>query len=178
MAIPLVLMAAGTAMSMIGQMSANMSQAQAELQNQKFYDDQARFAQLSAQRAESLAEIDYTTKYGAQLSAYASGGIDISGSAALTVGGTVRQALDEIWAIKEKGTLEMKLARMRGNQSGERAATLSSAGYNAVQAGTTALSAYTKSEGFGQGFPSFMYGGTPPSSGSGSYAKYFPGREK
>jgi len=172
MAIPIALMAAGTAISMFGQLSSNMEQAKAEAENAKFYEQQAAFARLGQLRAEALSEVDTATKIGAQVGAYASGNVDISGSAAYTVGGTLKQAIDDIWAIKQKGDMETKLARMRSTQSSERSALLSSVGYNAIQAGTTAINAYGASEGFGKGFPSFLNGGTPPSA-KGAPPKFF-----
>jgi len=174
MAVPIALMAAGTALSIIGQLSSNAAQAEAEAQNAKFYEQQAAYARLSQLRAEQISEVDYGTKIGQQIGAYASGGVDISGSAALTVGGTLKQAIDDVWAIKQKGDMETKLARMRGAQSAERASMLSSAGYNIMQAATTGVTAYSKSEGLGQGFPSFLSGGTPPSA-KGAPPKFFPG---
>lgn len=169
--IPLILMAAGTAMSIAGQISSNYAQAAEELENQKYYDQQAKYARDSMLRAEALAESDYTTKLGMQIGAYASGNVDVSGSAAITVGGTIKQAMDEIWAIKQKGDLEFKLARSRGNQSGERGKMLGSTGYNLMQAGTTAIKAYAGSEGFGKGFGTFLTASdaVPSSGGSLKY---------
>lgn len=173
MAIPMALMAAGTAINIISSLASNAAQAAAERENQRFYEEEAKYARESASRAESLAEIDYTTKYGNQVSAYASGNVDSSGSAAITMGGTIKQAMDEIWAIRRKGDMDVQLASMRGRSSGKKADTLGSVGYNLLDAGTTALNAYTKSEGFGQGFAKWMDGGVPPSGGS-SPSKFFP----
>ncbi len=178
MAIPAALMLIGTATQMIGQWTSNADQAVKERQNEKFYGEQAAYARLSAIRAEALAGFSYSAKVGQQIGAYASGGVDSSGSAALTLAGTLHNALDEIWAIKQKGDMDVKLARMRGIQSGQNADTLSSTGYNAMQAGSTALGAYTKSEGFGQGFPSFLSPKEPPPSGQGGGLKYFPKAER
>ena len=139
MPLPLILMAAGTALQISGQLGANAAQAAAEKKNAQFYEEQAQFARLSAQRAESLSEVDWTTRYGAQVSAYAGGGVDLSGSAGLTVGGTLKMAVDDLFAIKKKGEMDMKLARLRGGQSAERANTLGSTEYNATQAGSTFL---------------------------------------
>ena len=156
MAIPLVLMMAGTAMQMIGQYSGNMAQAAQEKQNAKFYAEQAHYAQISALRAETLAEFSYTNKLGQQLGAYASGGVDSSGSASITMGGTIANMLDEVFSIRRKGEMDVKLARMRGIVSQDRADTMGSVGYNVMQAGTTAISNYASSEGFGKGFPSLL----------------------
>lgn len=174
MPIPLILMAAGTAMSMIGQWTSNWEQAAAERRNAEFYRKQAEYARLAAMRAEQLAEFDYSGKIGQQTGAYAASGVDLSGSAAVTVGGSIKNMIDEIWAIKKKGDMDVQLAQMRGTNSQQRADMLSSTGYNVMQGAGTLLNAYTASEGFGQGFPSWMQpSGTLPSNSSGTL-RYFP----
>lgn len=175
--IPGAIMVAGTTLSLIGQYNSNLSQAEQERQNAAFYEDQAQFARLSTARAEALASFDYSFKMGSQIGAFAASGIDVgSGSAAITIGGSIKQAVDELFAIKKKGELDFNLARMRGNIAGENAALLSSAGYNLMQAGATALNAYGKSEGFGGGFPSLLQPSSAPPSNQGTL-KYYPGQE-
>jgi hypothetical protein len=151
-----------------------MDQARQEKINAKFYAEQAEFARVSALRAEKLAEFSYTAKLSQQASGYAAGGVDSSGSAAVTMGGTIANMLDEIFAIKKKGDLDVKLARMRGVAANQKADTLGSFGYNAMQAGGAVLGAYAKSEGFGKGFPSFLSPDSAPPSGGGGSLKYFP----
>lgn len=174
MAIPLVLMGAGTAMQIAGQWMSNWEMAQQERRNAAFYDEQATFARLAAMRAEQLAEFDYTYKVGQQISDYAGSGVDISGSAATTVGGTIKNMLDEVWAIKKKGDMDVKLASMRGKFANERADMLASPGYNAMQTAGTLIKAYAGSEGFGQGFPSWLGPSTPTPSNTSGVFKYFP----
>ena len=89
MALPLFLMAAGTALQVYGQYKANMDQAEAEIQNSIFYEKQAQFALQSQFRQEALASREYEFRKGAQLSAYGKGGVDISG----TAGGVVAETL-------------------------------------------------------------------------------------
>lgn len=167
--IPLILMAAGTAIQVAGQMSANAAQAAAERQNAKFYAEQAEYARLSSQRAEQISEVDWTTKYGAQLSAYAGGGVDSSGSAGLTIGGTLKMAVDDLFAIKKKGEMDVKIARLRGGQSAESARTLSSTSYNVMQAGTTVMSNFANAYG-SSGMKLDKGGGDWTGGDSGSYA--------
>ena len=140
---PVTLMAIGTAVQMFGQIGANFAQAQQERMNEKYYKDQAKYTIQAYQRATQLAEFDYTQRVGAQLSAYGSSGVDISGSAAITIGGTYSQLMDELWALAKKKDLEWQLATMRGNVAGDKASLLTSTGYNLVQAGTTGLKGYT-----------------------------------
>lgn len=141
---PVSLMAAGTVMSMVGQYQANMAQAKAERQNAIMFQRQAEFA-LSAQfRQEDIARNRYSQMVGAQVSAYARGGVDISGSAAGTVVRTLASQMEELYAIKQKGSLEYALASARGAQSSSTADTLGSFQYNLLQGGSTALTNYAK----------------------------------
>jgi hypothetical protein len=139
MALPLFLMAAGTALQVYGQYKANMDQAEAEIQNSIYYEKQAQFALQSQFRQEDLAKREYEFRKGAQVSAYGKGNVDISGSAAGVVAETLAQKVEELNAIKQKGTMEFTLARSRSQQSQKQADTLRSFEYNALQAGGTIL---------------------------------------
>ena len=143
------LMIAGTAVQILGQIGQNYEQSLQERINAKFYNDQADYAAMSAVRAQSIANFDHTQKISHQASAYAGAGVEISGSAALTIGGQVSQAMDEIWALRKKGELDVKLARMRGSMAEDRARTLGSFDYNLMQAATIGLSNAANSKGFG-----------------------------
>ena len=150
MAIPAALMGAGTTIQAIGQIGANLQQAITERANQKFYKQQAEYAQESALRAERLAGFEYAYKIGQQVGDYAASGVDAgSGSAATTIGGSIANEIGEIAAIRKKGALDTALARMRGTQAGQTADTLGSFGYNFLQTGASILRNYTASEGFG-----------------------------
>lgn len=139
MAVPFALMATGTALQVFGQYRANLDQAQAELENEQFYEWQANFAKQAQFRQADLASAQYEFRKGAQLSAYAKGGVDISGSAAGVVAETAAAKIAELNAIKRKGDLEYGLAIARARQSAGRAEQLQSFSYNALQAGTTVL---------------------------------------
>lgn len=140
MAVPFVLMAAGTALQVFGQYKANMDQAAAEIQNAKFYEWQANFAKEAQFRQAELASAQYEFRKGAQLSAYGKGGVDISGSAAGVIAETAAAKISELIAIKRKGDLEFNLASARARQSRGRAEQLQSLEYNLLQGGTTVLS--------------------------------------
>lgn len=146
---PATMMMASTAMSIVQGWAANLAEADAQRKNAEYYREQANYAAISAVRAKAIAEIDYTTKVGAQISAYASGGVDISGSAAATVGGTIKNAIDEMRVIKLKGDLDVKLANLRGIQSQASADMLGSAGYNIMQGAGKGLKYAAASKGFG-----------------------------
>lgn len=149
MAVPQVLMAAGTTIQVLGQFGANLSQSIAERANAAFFRAQTQYAQESALRAERLAGFEYAYKIGQQVGDYAASGVDSSGSAAITIGGSLSNEIGEIAAIRRKGELDVRLARMRGTQSENNADLLGSTGFNVLQAGTSLLSNYTRSEGFG-----------------------------
>lgn len=155
----LALVAAGAAMQMYGQYQANMAQAENERQNAEMYRKQAQMVLEAQWRQESISRTNYAQAVGAQYSAYAKGGVDISGSASSTIAGTIAQGINEISAIRKKGALDYELARMRGVQSDTTAGTLSSSGYNLTQAAATTLSAaamyqsYKGSASTGKGTP-------------------------
>ena len=162
----LQLIAAGVQVA--GQIASNWSQAQAEKRNADFYREQAAYARLAQQRAEALAEVEFTAGIGQQISSYAASGVDMSGSAAITVGASVKALADEIWAIRKKGDIEVKLASMRGDSAEQRAETLNSIGYNAIQGAGTLLSAYGKKSGSSKTSGDLTFGEPTYSSGGGS----------
>lgn len=173
MAFPAFLMAAGTALQMVGQFNEASSMAEAERSNAEWLYKQEQYAKEAMQRSIALANFEYTNKLGTQSSGYAKGGVALSGSAALTMGGTIKQALAEVYALKRKGEMDMELARIKAQQSSSRADMLSSPEYLLMATGSTFLNNYRTSEGFGGGFPSWMNGGTPPSA-RGAAPQYFP----
>jgi hypothetical protein len=150
--LPAVLMGAGTLFQISSQYMSNLARSRQEMVNARFYQDQAELAYLSTERQASLAEVDYTQKIGGAVSKYAGAGVDISGSALQTISGMMYQALDEVWAIKKRGDLEVKLARSRGESAQGMGDMLASDNYNITQGATTLLNNYTASGGFGTNF--------------------------
>lgn len=157
MAIPFALMAAGTALQVAGNYQANLAQSKLELQNSIFYKDQAEFAYQAGIRETDIAQRRYTSLQGAQKSAYARGGVDISGSAASVVADTVAQMHSELKAIDLKTKMDFSLAIQRSRNAEQNAAQLSDFGYNAFQAGGTLLGNATKGIDNGRA-PSFTGG--------------------
>lgn len=143
MALPMALLAAGTALQIFSRYQANKAQAAAEMQNAAFYQDQATFARQAGLREANLAANRYAQLQSAQVSKAAKGGVDVAaGSMAVTIGQTIADRAEELVAIKRKAELDYKLASLRGLQSGEQAATLGSDGYNIMQGATTLLTNY------------------------------------
>ncbi len=153
MAIPFVLMAAGTALQVAGQYQANMAQAKAELQNADYYRAQADFVRQAQFRQADITAREYTARKGLQVSAYAKGNVDLSGSAATVVAATLAEQVEELTAIKQKGELDYKLAIMRSRQSTQQAETLSSFEYNFFQSGGTLLSGLARASDNGRNSP-------------------------
>lgn len=142
MAIPLALMAAGTAIQIVGNYTANLARARQETANALFYREQAEFAKAAMFRELQIADREYTMRKGAQVSAAARGGADVgSGSISATISATAAQRIEELIAIKRKGTLDFRLASLRGQLAGESAKTLRSDEFNFLQAGSTLLTA-------------------------------------
>lgn len=134
----------------LGKWSSNKAKARQEAKNALFYKKQADFARSAMMRQQQLAEFEYTSKIGQQVSAYAASGVALEGSAVVTVAGTLKNFIDETFAIREKGAIEIELASMRGQQSEEVSRMLNSTGYNMLQATGTAIGAasdYTRAGG-------------------------------
>lgn len=136
-----------TGVSMMGTLMGNNAKARQERANAAYYKKQAAYARLAAERQHQLAEFEYTEKLGKQASTYAGSGVALEGSAAVTMGGTLKNFIDEAYAIKRKGELEYELASMRGVQSSQEANMLSSPAYNLLQVGAQGLNAYASIAG-------------------------------
>lgn len=141
MAVPLLLI--GAALQMGSQWAANSARGEQELLNAKWYDEQANFASENMYRALKRTEVSYAMQYGSQVSAYAKGGVDVgSGSALAMISNTLASSYAELAAVKKEGEMNIKLARSRGQLAQDEGKMLTSFGYNAVQAGTTAFNTY------------------------------------
>jgi len=140
MAIPIALMAAGTALQIVGNYQSNISQSRAELQNARFYKEQADFASASMFRSIYLTERRFEAAKGAQISAYAKGGVDLSGSAAAMIADTVSSKIEEVNAVRLKGKMEVNLALMRSKQAQTTGEALADPMNNMIQAGSILLS--------------------------------------
>lgn len=171
MPVPLVLMAAGTALQIYGNLKANYDQSQAELANAKFYEDQAEFAREAQFRAEAITSRQYEARKGAQISAYAKGNVDISGSAALVIAETLAEKAEELTAIQKKGDIEFRLAMARSRMATSNAQQLVDPVNNILQAGSTLLTSAAKYKEAGGvfSFEKESSGGSNPTGHSGPY---------
>ena len=150
MAVPLII--AGTVLQMAGQYGANLAQAEAELQNARFYAKQKDLATTAYVANLTKEAVQYNYQRGRVVSAIAGGGADVgSGSSAIKVASLAARNLAAVAQIKEQSMLDIELARSRAARSTDMATTLKSPGYNALQAGTTALTGYAQYLGTKQG---------------------------
>lgn len=142
---PMSMMAVGTGINIFSQWAANMSQAQAEAQNARFYREQADYAIFSMKREMDLASREYEFQYGKVTSAYAGAGVDVgSGSAADNIARVAANQIQELAAIKKKGEMSYRLASSRARRSSQLADTLQNPMFNLTQAGTTLLTNFGK----------------------------------
>lgn len=147
--VPLVLMAAGTALQIYGNYQANMAQADAEVQNARYYGIQADLVKTATFREAEITASRYEARKGAQISAIFKGGADLSGSTAAIVANTIAQKAGELSAIKQKGEADFILARLRQKNSLAQADQLSDPMNNLLQSATIGLSSASKIGSFG-----------------------------
>lgn len=139
MALPLVLFAAGTALSIFGQIQANKDQAQAELENAAWLDQQAEFAEISSQREEDLF-LDQSEQFiGEQVGSFATNNVELTGSALDIINDSFDKAHSEIQAIRLQGRFQAQEALLRASSARKNAARLTDPTTNFLQAGGTAL---------------------------------------
>lgn len=137
---PIALMAAGTAMNVMGNMRANQDKARAEAANASYYREQAAFADEAGKRAEKIFERKADRLYGQQVSAFAKAGVDIgSGSALDFLGESKALQIEERYAIKREAEMNVRLASLRANASMETSRAYGDSTNNFLQAGGTIL---------------------------------------
>lgn len=139
MALPLILFAAGTALSVFGQMQANRDQAQAEFENAAWLDQQAQFAEMSQEREVSIFERQAEQFRGEQIGSFAANNVELSGSALDILNDTDVSILEELEAIRLQGQFNIQEATLRARASRNNAARLTDPTTNFLQAGGTAL---------------------------------------
>lgn len=164
------LMIVGTVMSIAGQMQQNQAEAEQEAMNAAYYLQQALYAKEAAIRQASVSTFDYAERISTQISRYTAGNVAMSGSATLTVGGTLSQMTKELWAIKRKGEMDYTLANMRAQGARERASQLNDPGFNLMQGLSIGINAVSRmplkgSSGGGDLGYSASYSGNAPASG-------------
>lgn len=167
--LPLILMAVGTAMKIAGDYASNIDRARMETLNAEFFREQANQARMANLNELRMSAAEHSYRRGQLIGAFAGQGLDVSkGSALGIITEEVVRGQEELTALKTKGDLDVKLARLRGFSAQNTADTMGSTMYNATQAGTTLLTAYGQSEGFGSWERNPAAGATVPKYGGAS----------
>jgi hypothetical protein len=135
------LLVVGTAISIFGQMQANLAQAQAERENAAWLEEQAAFIQESTERSLSIYQRDSEFFKESQLEALGSSGFKLTGTASDIYDDTLMSISEEFEAIKRQGYMQQKEALLKANQASRQGQRLGSFEYNALQAAGTGLTA-------------------------------------
>lgn len=120
------LAAAGTGVSIYGNVKANQTQAQAERANAAFLQEQARFAKEATLRELSIFRDTARDVLSEQVSAFGASGSDLSGSPMLVLAKTEARRVKEEAAIIEDGRMKEREAYLKAGASIEQADRLSS----------------------------------------------------
>lgn len=139
MPLPLIIFAAGTALSMFGQMQANRDQAQAEIENAAWLDQQAKFIDIANQREEDIF-LDQSEQFiGEQIGSFAANNVELTGSALDIINDSFEKASSEIDAIRLQGRFQAQEALLRAGSARRNAARLTDPSTSFLQSGGTAL---------------------------------------
>lgn len=145
-----IAMAVGAALKIAGDYASNIDRAISESANAEYFRRQANFARISNINELRMSAAEHAYKRGQIIGSYAGQGLDVSSGSVLGIlSEDAARTQDEQAALRMKGDLDVKLAMMRGEQSERNANKLSSDSYNLTQAGTTLITSYAASEGFG-----------------------------
>jgi hypothetical protein len=129
----------GTGVSIYGQYKANKAQAAAEEVNAAFYEEQAKFAEESLQRELAIYQEQAEEFKGSQISGYARGGVDMSGSPLLVLATTKARQEAEKEAMIANSKMQQREAYLKAGASYEQASRLTSFSNNALPAVGAAL---------------------------------------
>ena len=128
------LTAAGTALSIFGQIQANLAQARAEEQNAAWLRDQAEFFEEVTERELGLARREGMFQVGEQIGSFVSGGVELEGSALDVINSSFNRLSDELAAIQAQGDFAVNEALFKAEAAQFRAGELSSFENNFFQA--------------------------------------------
>jgi len=101
----------------IGKRKAKGRQAEAERANASFLREQAEFAEISGKRELNIFERQSDRVIGAQQSAFAKAGVDLSGSALAVLAESKQQAAEEKGAIRRESEFRVRLANLRAQEA-------------------------------------------------------------
>lgn len=141
---PIAAYAAGTALKIFGQIRANADQANAEIENAIWLDEQAKFAEESSHREEMIFQDQVNDFAGQQIGTFAANNVELSGSAVDLINNTFDKAQSEVEAIREQGRMNVTEAKLKAGAARQKADRLKDPMNNFLQAAGTALTGASK----------------------------------
>ncbi len=108
---------AGNLMEVSAQASADAAAASAEDRNAAFAMEAAEFEKESSEREQEIFRREAELQFGEQVSAFAKGGVDLSGSPLLVLADSKRVAGTELSAIKREGEFRIRRALLQARES-------------------------------------------------------------
>ncbi len=135
---------AGAALSIFGQIQANMAQAQAERENAIWLEEQAAFIEEATNRSLAIYSRQADQFEEEQMGALGASGVELSGTASDIYNDTLSSISDEMEAIQRQGFMQKREALLKAGAATKQSKRLSSFGLNALQAGGTGLTAAAK----------------------------------
>lgn len=131
----------GTALSIYGNIQANIAQAQAESENADWLEQQAEFAEFSAEREEDIFLRESDQLLGQQIGGFNVSNVELSGSALDVLNNTQALIQQELNAIEYAGAVKIQEALLKASAARRTADRLSSFEHNFMQAAGTLTSA-------------------------------------
>lgn len=129
----------GAGLSYMGQRQADKDQANAERINAAYYDQEKAFDERATTRSLTVYGRQSDIQFGDQVSAFAKGGADISGSPLSVLAEQKVAIAQEKGAITQEGEMRAELAGLRANQAYSYAGKLESPNRALLEMGTTAM---------------------------------------
>jgi hypothetical protein len=127
-------MLAGTGLQIYGNYKANMDEANAERQNQIWMKEQADFIKKSTERELGIYDRESQNQMAALENAFAKSGISMEGSALSLRQQEEFKRLNELDAISQQGSFQMREAFLKISSSEKKQAALTSGFNNFTQA--------------------------------------------
>lgn len=127
-------MLAGTALQMYGNYKANMDEANSEMQNQMWMEEQAQWIAKSTTREIGIYDRASQNAIAATENAFAKSGISMEGSAMAIKQQEELIRMNELDAIKQQGNMQLREAYLKISSSQKKQASLTSDFNNFSQA--------------------------------------------
>lgn len=134
-----VLAGIGTALNIFGGLKSRADSAAAQRRNAEVLFEQADFLEQAGEREAGIFSRQLSRVEGAQISHFAKAGVDLSGSAMTRLAFNLEQGENELEAIKENTSMQVKLARLRAESSLRGAEASSDITGNILSAGGSLL---------------------------------------